>query len=414
MASSFFDKIKLFKGAEIQPGRPPAEPSEEEKSQPFLEKLIQGPWLILAFTSLIMAVGLTNLPPRSLSTLASGAVAPADIVAPFDLIIEDDGATAKKKEEAAAAILPVYTYDANTFANTEDKVRALFAAGRDWTARFPENHRSAELRSALLDKFGVDLEPADVTTLARAKFPAELEEALVTLLAKTFNRGIILSKNLFIHGETERGLTLLDLRGVERTMRVGDLLDLAESERHFADDLEKIVIPARDKALLSNLGQIFLSANVTYNKIETEGRKARAQGEIGTVTFLVKKDRVIVRKGDEVTADALRILDQYNQRIARRSHWLPTFAGILVLYLVLLGTLWSYLRAAFKPAPADRQYRMTAAGLVGSLLIFKIFILLATTVSGAVTIPPSPASRPTLTPSPTRSGRSSSPSSSPT
>jgi putative nucleotidyltransferase with HDIG domain len=387
MPASFFDKIKLFKGTEIQPGRPPAEPSEEEKGQPLAQRLIQGPWLVLAFTAVIMAIGLTSLPQRILSPLASGAVAPADIVAPFDLIIEDAEATAAKKDEAAAAILPVYTYDANAFAITEDKVRALFTAGRDWAARFPENHRTAELRSVLLDKFGIDLEPADVATLARAKFPAELEEALVTLLAKTFNRGIILSKSLFIHGETERGLTRLDLQGVERTVQVGDLLDLAESERHFADDLEKIEIPARDKALLANLGQIFLSANVTYNKIETERRKARARGEIGTVTFTVKKDRVIVRKGDEVTADALKILDQYNQRIARRSRWLPTFAGILFLYLVLLGTLWSYLRATFKPAQADRQYRMTAAGLVGSLLIFKVFLLLAATVSGAVTIP---------------------------
>jgi putative nucleotidyltransferase with HDIG domain len=387
MATSFFDRIKLFRGAEIQPGRPAAEPPAEDKDQPLARRLVQGPWLVLAVTAVIMAAGLTRLPPRRLSSLAAGAVAPADLVAPFDLIIEDAEATALKKDEAAAAVLPAYTYDANAFANTEDKVRVLFAAGREWVARHPENHRAAELRSLFLDKFGVDLEQAAVTSLVRARFPAELEEALVTLLAKTFSRSIILSKTLFIHGEAERGLTLLDLRGVERTVRAGDLLDLAESERRFAGDLEKVAIGARDKALLSDLGQIFLAANVTYNKIETERRKARARDAVGTVTFTVKKDRVIVRKGDEVTPDALKVLDQYNQRIARRPRWPLAFAGAFFLFLVLLGSLWGYLREAFRPAQADRQYRMTATALVGSLLIYKAFLFLAATVSGALTVP---------------------------
>src|SRR4030067_1025625 len=110
MPTSFFDKIKLFKGAEIQPGRPPAEPAEEEKRQTLVRRLTQGPWLILAVTAAVIALVLTTMPSRGLSALAPGAVAPADVVAPFDLIIEDAEATARKKDEAGAAAPPVYTY----------------------------------------------------------------------------------------------------------------------------------------------------------------------------------------------------------------------------------------------------------------------------------------------------------------
>ena len=385
MPTSFFDKIKLFKGAEIQPGRPPAaEPAEEEKAQPLGRRLVQGPWLVLALTTLLIALGLTKLPSKGLSTLTLGAVAPADVVAPFDLIIEDAETTAQKRDEAAAAVLPVYTHDANVFAITEDKIRALFAEGRAWTARYPENHRAAELRTVILDKFGIDLEPADVTSLVRLKFPAEFEEVLVTLAAKIFNRGIILSKNLFIRGEAEQGLTLLDINGAERTVRVGDVLDIGESERLFSAELDRVEIAAKNRALLTNLGQIFLTANVTYNKIETENRKERAREAIGTVTFMVKKDRVIVRKGDEVTAETLRILDQYNQLIRRQSSWLPGFIGYVLLYAFLLLTLWAYLGRANKPAQAGRQFRMTAAALVGSLALYKAFLILTTIVSSAL------------------------------
>ncbi len=387
MPASFFDKIRLFKGAEIQPGRPAAEPPDEEKNRSLGRRLLAGPWILIALTAAVIALFLTNLPSRSLSTLKPGTVAPADITAPFDLIIEDAEATDKKRAEAVAAVLPVYTYDANVFANTEDKIRGIFAEGRAWTARYPGNHRADELRTVLLDKFGVDLEPADVTSLVRLKFPAELEEVLVTLSAKTFRPGIILSKNLFIHGEAESGLTLLDINGDERTVRAGDLLDIGESERRFAADLDDIELSPREKALLENLGQIFLTSNVTYNKIETERRKARAREAIGTVTFTVKKDRIIVRKGDEVAAETLKILDQYNQRIRRRSSWPPMFAGSLLLYVFLLATLWLYLGSAFKPPQADRQFRMTLAALVGSLALYKAFVLLASSVAATMTVP---------------------------
>src|SRR5512137_1800808 len=135
MPTSFFDRIKLFKGAEIQPGHPTA-PPEDEKPRTFVQKLVEGPWLVLVVTSVIIAACLTSLPARRLSSLTVGAVAPADVIAPFDLIIEDAEATVQKKDAAVAAVLPVYTFDANIFANTEDKVRALFAMGRAWTARF--------------------------------------------------------------------------------------------------------------------------------------------------------------------------------------------------------------------------------------------------------------------------------------
>ena len=386
MPTSFFDKIKLFKRAEIQPGRVAAEPGEEEKKLPPGQRLLKGPWLFMSVTVLVIALFVITLPSRSLSALAKGAVAPADIVAPFDLIIEDTEATDLRKEEAAAAVLPIYSFDANVFANTEDKVRRLFAEGRDWVLRYPANHKTDELRTTLLDKLGVDLELEDLVFLVRLKFPAGLEEVLVGLSAKIFNQGIILSKNLFLHGEAERGLILRDIGGGERTVRIGDLLDIGESERRFADELEKIEIPPRNRTLLTNLGQLFLTANVTYNKIETEKRKTQARAAVGLVTFTVKRGRVIIRKGDEATAETLKILDEYNQRIRRRSSWLPNFAGAVLLYLFLYTSLWYYLHSVFKPNLAEKQFRMTGAFLVGSLVLYKIFLVLAAMVSAAVTL----------------------------
>jgi cyclic-di-AMP phosphodiesterase PgpH len=388
MPDSFFTKIKLFKAAEISPGRPAGpELPEDDPPRSFFRRLLRDPWPLLVLAAVVAAVMLTRLPSESLTTLSQGEIAPADVVAPFDLTMEDAEATAQRRAEAESAVLPVYSFDANTFANTEDKIRRLFAEGRDWVAKYPENHQSAALQKLLLDKQGLDLEIADVQTLVRLKLPADLEESLVSLLAKTFSQGIIVSKNLFIHGEAERGMVLIDGRGKERPVRIADLLDIGESERRFNDDLALIEMPARNRAVLANLGQIFLTANVTYNKIETERRKALARESVAPVFLTIKKDKIIVRKGDEVTADTVKLLDQFNQRIRQRSSWLPTFSGTLILYLFLFLTLWVYLGRAFKAHLAERQFRMTVTAVVGSLVLYKIFLALAAIVSGAMAGP---------------------------
>src|SRR5512136_2759501 len=100
MPASFFDKIKLFKAAEIQPGHIAAEPSEDEPKPPLGRRLLQDPWPLLIVTAAFIALLLTRLPLQKLSSLTLGEVAPADLVAPFDLTIEDTEVTARKKAEA--------------------------------------------------------------------------------------------------------------------------------------------------------------------------------------------------------------------------------------------------------------------------------------------------------------------------
>ena len=107
MPASFFDKIKLFKAAEIQPGHTAVEPPAEEPPQTPLRRLLKDPWPLLLLSTAFVALLLTNLPSEKLTSLDQGEVAPADVVAPFDLTIEDAEATVRERTAADAAILPV-------------------------------------------------------------------------------------------------------------------------------------------------------------------------------------------------------------------------------------------------------------------------------------------------------------------
>jgi len=382
------NKVKLFKAGEIQPRRPAPEPSEEEKERPPFIKILKSPRFLLVVTVVLVALFLSYRPSKTLPVLKAGEIAPADIVAPHDLIVEDAEATAQKRADAENAVIPVYTYDPNVFANAEDKIRRLFQTGREWNEKNPTTQTAPELRAAFLDALGVDLDQADTVALIRLKFPAELEEILVSLAEKLYGRGIILSKNLFTHEEPERGLSLLDQQRGERTVQVGQILDLKQSEELFDTEVEKLELPARSRTLLKNMARIFLTPNVTYNKIETENRKTLARAGVPVVTYTIKKGRIIIRKGDEATLETIRVLDLFNQRLQRRASWLPEFAASFLLYLMLFFALWLYLNSIQKSDRAETSFRMAALFELGSLALYKISLALATAVSAATAAGP--------------------------
>ncbi len=69
-----FDKIKLFKGAEIQPKKAPEEPDHEEKEVSPLEKILKSRWTFLVLTVTLISLFLSYLPRRSLTSLAAGEI----------------------------------------------------------------------------------------------------------------------------------------------------------------------------------------------------------------------------------------------------------------------------------------------------------------------------------------------------
>ncbi len=379
-----FNKIKLFRRAEIQPRRTQVESQPGETKPPLPLLIIKSPITFAVLTVVATALFLTYVPSRSLGTLAVGEIAPADIVAPFDLTLTDQEATDKGKEAAAATILPVYTLDPNVAANTEDKANRLFALGRDWLEKQGGAVKAEELRNLILDTLAIDLDLPDIQNLARLKFPVELEESLVTLLRRTFRNPIVSTRGMFSHGEEELGL-VLQMPGVEeRDMRAADLRDVKESETFFLGELDKLGLPQRSRAVLAVLGSTFISPNVTYNILEHDARKDKARAVAPVVTTTIKKGRILIRKGDEVSEDVVQLVGEYNQRLERQASWLPNFMGSFLFFGILFGALWLFLSSSLKRDQAEIHFRMTGIFLVASLVIYKISLSLAGTISGTV------------------------------
>lgn len=376
-----FRHVKLFKGQKAWPKKNATLPPEKKGPASFWKGLIASPFLYLTLFVLFLAYFLSYTPSRSLPGLEVGEIAPADIVAPLDLTIEDAETTAKRRAQAEEAVLPVYAFDENAFLNTEERIRQFFAFGRERLQGSVSSSKSTELQKAIAENFGFELPAGELTTLVQANFSAELEETLISLIGKVSSPGIILSKNLFIRQEPERGFILYRGPGNEKLTRVEEILEVKEAREKFASETAKLDLPARQKTLLTSLADFFLTPNITYNKVETEARKALARSQVETVFYRIKKGKVIIRKGDEATTETLKWINLVNQSLQGKHAWVRNFVGTGLLFALLFVTLWYYLKSLLKFNLARKIFLMMGTTLLLSLLSYKLSLFLATLLS---------------------------------
>jgi putative nucleotidyltransferase with HDIG domain len=382
-----FRRLKLFKGpSSRQKSDEEGAPAAKEKAG-FFRRLFQSPFPYLVIFVAVLSYILSYVPPGSLPKLEEGQIAPADLVSPLDLTIEDTETTAKRRVEAEEAVLPVYTLDENSFLGTEDRIRLFFQFGREWLKTAPSPVRIDNLQKAVSEKLDLEVPAADLDALVKSDFSTEIQETLVSLVAKVSAQGIIVSKDLFIRKEEERGMILMRAPGNERQIKVDEVLDLQQARELFAADVEKLEVSSRVQRLLVGLADVFLRPNVNFNRLETEARKERARSRVETAFFRIKKGKVILRKGDEATAEDLKWISMINANLRETRGWMIHLAGTFLLFALFFVTVWYYLKSLLKFRAAFDIFLMTGVTLILGLLVYKLASFLASVFTQLPRVP---------------------------
>ena len=373
-----FKNIKLFKTPAAPRPAPPANGTKTKAPAGLLE----SPFLYVFLAALALAYFVSYVPSRSLPEFKPGDIAGSDVIVPSDLTFEDADTTAARRQAASEAVLPVYVFDPNVYLNIEDKVRQFFLAGRQWMKTAGPARDYAQIQKTIVDKFGVELTTADIAALEKAEFGPDLEAPLLELLEKHSRQGIILSRSLFINREAELGFTLVrgDREG-ERAVRPSEILEIKEVKEKFVADINGLDLAARKKGLLISLAYGFVAPNVAFNKVETELRRERARTSVPAAYFSLKTGKVILRKGDEVTAGAAKLIREINQNIRRTGAWVSAFLGSFLLFALLLLTIWFYLKSLSPTRTALKHLLMIGLTLALSLLLYKALAFMADTYS---------------------------------
>ncbi len=374
-----FNKIKFFRAKEVPKKRTPNNkpPINKENETKFWEQLTKNPFFYLFLFVLVITYFTSYVPSRSLLQLQVGEIAALDIEAPSDITLVDSETTDEKREEAVGAVLSVYNLDKSIFSYTEEKIRSLFQSGRELIETPITEDILQNFSISLINQYGLELLPNNLNALIKTNFSSSLEENLISLIGKISSQGIILTRNLFIRGELEKGLTLIEEDRPERTLAISIILDIEEAKDRITNEIRDLDLPPDEKSLLVLLSHFFVSSNVTYDGITTEKRKEKARAGVELIFSTIKKGKVIVRKGDEVNEEAANLITLINKSLEEQSGWLVNATGTFLLFSLLFLTIWYYLKSLLKFHLAFKYFQMMGLTLIVSLLIYKLSFFLA-------------------------------------
>jgi putative nucleotidyltransferase with HDIG domain len=374
-----FKKIKFFHSKEtpVRKAKNNGSSIENKEASSFWKKLINNPFFYLIIFSAAIAYLISYLPSKSLPQLSVGDIAPTDITAPSDLTIIDEDTFIKRQQEAVDAVVPVYTLDQNVFLKTEDKIRDFFKTGREFSQEETTAKKIDEFTRIVSETYGVKIPPKDLRFLTQLKFPASLEENLINLIGKVSSKGILLTKDLFLHDEQNKGLVIFINSEKEIAYQVSDIQDVKESKIKLSEEINTLELPQNEKSLLILLSHLFVSSNITFSPFKTSEHEESARQNIETIFYTIKKGKVIIRKGDEVNKDTIKQVSIINQNLSAKPSWLINFSGFFLLFIILLGVLLYDLETRSGVEEPLKKFIMTGILLAISLILYKFFNFLA-------------------------------------
>lgn len=343
--------------------------------------LFLGVAAALLISGLLLGFKLQGIPEYRIGDIAS-----QQVIAPQEVIYEDKEATANRREAARERTPAIYEFEALRIAALEEKIRLAFAAARQVLSaqripakgRLTRTQRKAALES-LEKEVGQTLSPRFLPLLLDHRFDPDLEKRILTVLRPVLRDGIVADPELFRRDVKKaivlRDKTTLTEEPLREASRVRSLDAAKEHLRQF--HLEFAELSAPQRAELFSLLDTLLIPTLVYNAAETATRRNAAAVRVTPVEVQIKKGKVILRTGEEVTPKAAADLAAF-RNLHRPKPILERLLGLFFFVAGFLYALWRYLvhfRRSYRTIHSSIALAVTA--LVLEVVVMRLLTGLA-------------------------------------
>lgn len=353
-------------------------------------------WVILL--SLSLTISLLLFPSVLLSPVRNnlGDVAPRDVKASRDFLIENKDLTEKDREKAAREVLPVYDFDPSAI-NLIAPIREAFDTSREHLSsltslrdeQFSGNIPSAAsmesldfIKGRFFETLRLPYDEKAFKLLVRAGFPVEIEEAIIRLITSVSEKGVV-ENRLMLKNQIEKGGIILHEISSRKEITVtdsGQFYDLEKARNTLRSQDNAIRKTMRNPELadiVTKLAAQIIEPNLTFNQRETELRKEVARESVKPIYYKIKKGEMLVREGERIGPDHIIKLSEEMRSQSRidmvgRVPAMAILIGFLffVTYLVRLSSIKALMERG-------RNLLFNAVVLLGLFVFIQAFNLVA-------------------------------------
>lgn len=321
-----------------------------------------------------------------------GDIATRDIKAPRDFLVPVPELTQEKRQQAASAVAPVYDYDrrpSRALAQGVSKVLQIYALAAEDTESLRSPAELAQQQDMVAELLGVELNAEQHQALLRLsadpQFSTQFMSQFHTAATEVLSSYIVESTDLFF-ANWRGAITLKNLASGQEYL-VADIQAIRSRAEAVAALKSELVAPEELQADLStflNLIHQLLRPNLTFNQSETEARRQESAAAVSPVLSQVKRGEMIVREGERVSAEQVRLLHILRGDSADILKTVRTGAGLWLAIVLLFYTTHKFARVNIrKYDPDSRDMLFLASVFVAAFALAKIGIFISSAMQSA-------------------------------
>lgn len=338
--------------------------------------------LIGIVTAFIITLLISPTMQQGLKEYKLGDIATKDIKSTQDLLIEDEKSTTKKKLEAERLIPAIYDYDPSPQTEAEEFIKSVL-----------KTEDGPKLRKQLETHFPNSLNQKEWNILEKERPIPYLREVFSKVVIPILKNGIINDKDL-VYLESNKGIIIRDIQ-TQREKKDDSpfsFFDLKEAKIKLRNEVGLIVDSKRKEiaSIIIKIAENFIKPNLTFNKNETEERKAKAREAVHPVYYQIKRGEVILRKGDRVKEDHLIKINAI-RKSQEKGHMLSLIIGMGILSFIFLVSLYQFSTKNIRKISLSlKDLLFFSSTLVGGIMLLKIYQFITEILGGEfISIPAS-------------------------
>ncbi len=336
------------------------------------------------YVALVVLGALLVMPARShgVPALTAGEISPTDVLVDRDVVLPDSELTEEKRRRASLEVLPVYVVDPGAADALVEKLGHVFQEGRRQSGGddFDLAQRLGEIGALVV-------QPREAAVLRSAGFSEELLGTLREVVQRLYREGIVADRPELLRS-AERGITVRQAGNSDERTEL-DVYKFLDGGPGLTEVVEQRLaaepgIQRPWRAPLAALLARSIVPNVTLDRGETLARRLRAGASVEEVSVRLPRGKVLVRRGDEVSAQTARLLAALAERSTTGQTFLPLAGAAMVL--ALLGGAWLFYLQRQGPSPDEARIRFGAIVVLSivALALARGFAFLAGGVAASV------------------------------
>ena len=309
---------------------------ESKFSDPVMRKIL---WGTIFFIILVIILTIDFFPNQL--DLSAGEVSNTNIVAENTTTFTDKEKTEELKKEAAESAPRVYEENKKVNEKVIKKINNLFSTA----ARLRDQEYIQESKQKLNKNSSETSEENIGNEINKEKLTVEEKiQKLITEIndnysGKTYNL-LITGKEESINKVYEKTKEIMNKQLANRILPD----DIENVKNKFKEEVEGLDLPDDYQDMMINILNTTVQPNMNFNEEGTQERRKEARENVEPVTRTVRQGEVIIRKGDVVTEEDIKVLEALGLQKPHVDY--VNIIGIILVILILITAaayyLWQY------------------------------------------------------------------------